>query len=297
MKKISLLLLVGLAVMTVFFVTACHSSSSVVQEEEQSLNLGDTLRVGMDCDYPPYNWTQEDDSNGAVPISNESGFVNGYDVQMALLIGEALDIEVEIVKIERGDLIGALVDGDIDVMIAGVNPLESRADKIDFTESYYDSEYVVVVMKDGAYANATAIDDFENARLTAETGSYIYDSLLPQMNGAVITDSLTYHMDMRVALAHDVIDGYVTNLAEGMSATRAHSNFAMITFNDGAGFETDDEYATVAMGVSKGREILVETLNDILDDISVSDRNVLMDDAIYHQPDETEDEEETEEEV
>ncbi len=294
MKKISLLLLVGLAVMTVFFVTACHSSSSVVQEEEQSLNLGDTLRVGMDCGYPPYNWTQEDDSNGAVPISNESGFANGYDVQMALLIGKALDIEVEIVKIERGNLIGALEDGDIDVMIAGVNPLESRADKIDFSQSYYDSEYVVVVMKDGDYANATAIDDFENARLTAETGSYIYDSLLPQMKDAVITDSLTYHMDMRVALAHDVIDGYVTNLAEGMSATRAHSNFAMITFNDGAGFETDDEYATVAMGVAKGREILVETLNDILDDISVSDRNVLMDDAIYHQPDEAE---EVEEEV
>jgi hypothetical protein len=48
------------------------------------------------------------------------------------------------------------------------------------------------------------------------------------------------------------------------------------------------------MGVAKGREILVETLNDILDDISVSDRNVLMDDAIYHQPDEAE---EVEEEV
>lgn len=295
MKKISLLLLVGLVFMTLAFVTACHGSSSVVQEEEESLNLGDTLRVGMDCDYPPYNWTQEDDSNGAVAISNESGFANGYDVQMALLIGKALDIDVEIVKIERGKLISALENGDIDVMIAGVNPLESRADKIDFTESYYDSEYVVVVMKDGAYANATTIDDFENARLTAETGSYIYDSLLSQMKGVEIMDSLTYHMDMRIALAHNVIDGYVTSLAEGMSATRAHSDFAMVTFNDGGGFETDDEYATAAIGVAKGRKILVETLNDILDDISVSDRNVLMDDAIYHQPDEAEEEDEEEE--
>lgn len=288
MKKISLLLLVGLTIITMFFVSACNSGSSVVQEEEEGLNLGDTLRVGMDCDYPPYNWMQEDDSNGAVAISNESGYANGYDVQMALLIGEALDINIEIVKMDRGDLIGALEDGDIDVAIAGVNPLESRADKIDFTESYYDSEYVVVVKKDGDYADATSVDDFANARLTAETGSYIYDSLLPQMKDADITDPLTYNMDMRVALANGVIDGYVTNLGEGMSATKAHSDFAMVTFNDGGGFETDEEYATVAIGVAKGRENLVETLNDILDDISVSDRNVLMDNAVYQQPEEPE---------
>jgi len=40
--------------------------------------------------------------------------------------------------------------------------------------------------------------------------------------------------------------------------------------------------------VAKGRENLVETLNDILDDISVSDRNVLMDNAVYQQPEEPE---------
>ena len=28
------------------------------------------LTVGMECAYAPYNWTQTDDSNGAVPIVN-----------------------------------------------------------------------------------------------------------------------------------------------------------------------------------------------------------------------------------
>lgn len=295
MKKISLLLLILIIIGTTCLITACNNDNSVVQEEEAALDLGDTLKVGMDCDYPPYNWTQDDDSNDAVAISNESGYANGYDVQMALLIGKALDIDIEIVQMDRGDLIGALEDGDIDVMIAGVNPLESRADRIDFTESYYDCEYVVVVKKDGDYADAVSINDFENARLTAKTDSYMYDSLLPQMEGAETMDSMTYNMDMRVALANGVIDGYVTALPEGMSATEAHSDFAMVTFNDGEGFETDNEYATVAIGVAKDRDNLVETLNDILDNISVSDRNVLMDDAIYNQPDEKEeDEEETE---
>jgi hypothetical protein len=31
------------------------------------------LRVGMECAYAPYNWTQSDDSNGAVKIHNSDG--------------------------------------------------------------------------------------------------------------------------------------------------------------------------------------------------------------------------------
>ena len=48
------------------------------------------LTVGMECAYAPYNWTQTDDSNGAVPIANVPGaYANGYDVMMAKKICEA----------------------------------------------------------------------------------------------------------------------------------------------------------------------------------------------------------------
>ena len=48
------------------------------------------LTVGMECAYAPYNWTQADDSNGAVPISNVPGsYANGYDVMIAQRICEA----------------------------------------------------------------------------------------------------------------------------------------------------------------------------------------------------------------
>ena len=46
--------------------------------EEENENV---LRVAMECAYAPYNWTQMDDSNGAVPIANVPGaYANGYDV-------------------------------------------------------------------------------------------------------------------------------------------------------------------------------------------------------------------------
>ena len=47
------------------------------------------LTVAMECAYAPYNWTQMDDSNGAVPISNvEGSYANGYDIMISKLICE-----------------------------------------------------------------------------------------------------------------------------------------------------------------------------------------------------------------
>ena len=45
--------------------TAAASSSTGVEDG--------VLTIAMECAYAPYNWTQGDDSNGAVPISNVPG--------------------------------------------------------------------------------------------------------------------------------------------------------------------------------------------------------------------------------
>ena len=41
------------------------------------------LTVAMECSYAPYNWTQPDESNGAVPIRDSADYAYGYDVMMA----------------------------------------------------------------------------------------------------------------------------------------------------------------------------------------------------------------------
>ena len=38
----------------------------------------ETLRVGMECNYAPYNWTQSDASENAVAIA-AGGYADGYD--------------------------------------------------------------------------------------------------------------------------------------------------------------------------------------------------------------------------
>lgn len=282
MKKKSLLLLILMAFALLAFV-GCDNNTVVSVEEDENV-IGDTLVVGMSLDNAPFGWVQEEESEDTYPLADGSGFVGGYDIQIAKIIAEELDVDLQIVQYERGDLMGALEDGEIDLMISGVNPLETRADRVDFTDSYYDNEYVVIVMKDGAYADATSIDQFGGARITAQNGSYIYDELLPQMEGAKVLDPLTYHSDMRVALSNGVIDGYVTTLPEGMSATRLHPEYAMVTLTDEGCFDTDDEYSTVAIGVTKGRDVLLDAVNVVLHGISDEKRNRLMLNAIYAEP-------------
>ena len=46
-------------------------------------NDSNQLKVGLECAYPPFNWTQIDNSNGAVPISGTKEFAGGYDVEIA----------------------------------------------------------------------------------------------------------------------------------------------------------------------------------------------------------------------
>ena len=46
------------------------------------------FRVGLECNYAPFNWTQTDDANGAVPIDGGGGYAGGYDVEMAKKVAE-----------------------------------------------------------------------------------------------------------------------------------------------------------------------------------------------------------------
>ena len=55
------------------------------------------LTIAMECAYAPYNWSQSDDSNGAVPISNVPGtYANGYDVMIAKQIAKRHDGDISV---------------------------------------------------------------------------------------------------------------------------------------------------------------------------------------------------------
>ena len=84
------------------------------------------LRVAMECAYAPYNWTQNTDANGAVPIKDSNSYAYGYDVMMAKKIAEALDMDLEIYKQDWDSLVPAVVAGTVDCVIAGQSITSDR---------------------------------------------------------------------------------------------------------------------------------------------------------------------------
>ena len=105
-----------------------------------------TLRIGMECGYAPFNWTQQDDSNGAVAIEG-GGYANGYDVQIAKKVADGLGKELVIVKTEWDGLVPAVQSGVIDGIIAGMSPTAEREEEVDFTDCYYNSNLVIIYKK------------------------------------------------------------------------------------------------------------------------------------------------------
>lgn len=109
-----------------------------------------TLKVAMECAYAPFNWAQTDDKNGAVPISSEGSdglYANGYDVQIAKYIANALGLKLEIYAIKWDSLIPGVKAGTYDLVAAGMSPTADRKAQVDFTSNYYSSNLVVIYKK------------------------------------------------------------------------------------------------------------------------------------------------------
>ena len=51
-----------------------------------------TFVVGMECDYPPFNWTEMTQTDTNYPIDGTSLYAEGYDVQVAKMIADELDM-------------------------------------------------------------------------------------------------------------------------------------------------------------------------------------------------------------
>ncbi len=273
MKKILALLLVAVLAVAL---CACAAEQKPADTEEKL-----PLRVGLECNYAPFNWTQAEQTEGSVPIP-AGGYADGYDVQIAKIIAEGLGRELVIVKTEWDGLAPALTSGKIDAIIAGMSPTEERKATIDFSDPYYESDLVIVVRKDGNYANATSLADFSGARIVGQLNTF-HDTVIDQIPNVQHETAMETFPAMIVALTSGKVDGYVSERPGAVSAVAANSDLTFISFNDGDGFEASPEDVAVAVGLAKGSD-LVGPINDILAGISKEQRQQLMDEAIARQP-------------
>lgn len=268
--------------------TGCSSSSSSSSDaktEETEATGDNVLTVAMECGYAPYNWTQPDDSNGAVQIKDSPDYAYGYDVMMAKKIADALGMELEIVKLDWDSLVPAVQSGTVDCVIAGQSITSERLEMVDFTDPYYYASIITLTKSDSPYAEATSVADLAGATCTSQQNTVWYDVCLPQIPDANILPAQESAPAMLVALDADKCDIVVTDRPTGLAATVAYPEFTMLDFSGTDGeFQVSDEEINIGISLQKGNTELKDKINGVLATMTEDDYDEMMNEAIAVQP-------------
>lgn len=274
----------ALAALMTLGLTACSGGEESSTAAKSGLEDG-VLTVAMECAYAPYNWTQADDSNGAVPIKDSNNYANGYDVIIAKKLAEELGVELEIVKSDWDSLIPAVQSGTVDCVIAGQSITADRMQQVDFTEPYFYATIVTLTKSDSQYASAASVADLSGATATSQMNTIWYNNCLPQIPDANILPAQADAPAMLVALNSGTCDIVVTDKPTGLAACVAYPDFTMLDFTGTEGeFEVSDEDINIGISLKKGNTALKEKLDSVLSTITEEDFTELMDQAISVQP-------------
>ena len=265
--------------------TESASADAAAEQSEGTTTSDKVLTVAMECGYAPYNWTQSDDSNGAVPIKDSSEYANGYDVMMAKKLADAIGYELEIVKLDWDSLVMAVQAGTVDCAIAGQSITPERLETVDFTEPYYYASIITLTKKDSAYANAASVEDLKVATATSQQNTIWYDTCLPQIPDANILAAAESAPAMLVSLNSNACDIVVTDMPTGKAACVAYPDFVLLDFSGTDGeFQVDDSDINIGISVQKGNTELLDALNGVLKTMTADDFEAMMDEAIEVQP-------------
>lgn len=285
MKK---LVCLAMALVMAFALCACGGNenggeSAKTYPDVPGLEDG-VLTVGMECAYAPYNWTQMDDSNGAVPIANNPGsYANGYDVMIAKMIADHYNVELEVMAVGWDGLNPALGES-LDAVIAGQSMTPERLEEVTMAGPYFYANIVCVARKDTPQADATGISNLTGT-CTAQDGTVWYNSFLDQIPGATKTSPAETANAMVMAVAESKVDFICTDMPTAMGACATYDNLMILDFSG-----TDDDFAAsegdinIGISVKLGNTALKDMMDEVLKDMTAEDFNELMNKAIAVQP-------------
>ena len=267
MKRVLTLLLVALL---------CAGCSAPASGNTDSKNV---LKVGMECNYAPFNWTQVEDSDTAEPISSVD-YCDGYDVVMAARIASELGMDVQIVKTDWDNLIPALNNNDIDLIIAGMTATPDRAEAVNFTNPYYESQMVVVVRADSELTNITNIQELSGYNVLGQLNT-LYDEIIDQIEGVNHLTPQESYPRMVLSLQTGEADAITAEMPVALGVVAANPDLAIVTFDAANGFIAD---TTVSIAARKSDTELLNKVQGVLDTISQDERNTMMQQATDRQP-------------
>lgn len=257
MKKLSIIL----SIVLMFSLVACNNDTTntdVPAETEVSQGEGgDKLEqikesgefvIGLNANYPPFEFHQ---------IVDGEDQVLGFDVLFAQEIANELGVDLVIEDMEFSAVLTSIETGIVDAGISNITATEERAQIMDFSDQYFETKYVSLVVNEdaGLYDSPEKISE-ANARIGVQTGT-IQESIANEIEGATIV-SLAKTPDLILQLKSGLVDVLILeNVVADLYAVE----------NEDLHSDSDAEFESAsgaAVAVQKGETELLELINDVI---------------------------------
>ncbi|TVP95721.1 MAG: ABC transporter substrate-binding protein [Acholeplasmatales bacterium] len=190
-------LLVTLVLLVVLTLTACQNNDE------------NTLIVLTSSGYEPYE------------MVDENGQLIGFDIDLMHAIADYLEIEIVWQDVDFDGIIASLQMKQADVAIAGITPTEARAQIVDFSAIYYNSEAGLqnYLLFDSAQGIA-ALEDLEGLVIGAQLGT-IQAELLQSLS-----ETYGFTVDLRSTNAQ-IVEEIKSNRIDGLVVESLVANAIM----------------------------------------------------------------------
>lgn len=245
----------------------------------------DSIVIGMECNYAPFNWTAATASEYTLPIFNDAGkFADGYDIQFAKRLSDKLNKKVTIMKLEWDNLIISLNNKTIDAVIAGMTDTEERRQSIDFTDEYYRSELVLITKK-------AVSDEYDGKQLdTSEMTQVLSGKNVESQRGTVTDDVIETFKNDYGAIHSAAVDTFAKAAADvhtgaafamtaelpvAQSIVKNYSDLGIVHMNQNI-LGVDLSALGVSIGIRKGDEETKNSFNQVLADFPKDERDEMM---------------------
>jgi len=125
--------------------------------------------IGHDINFVPFEYKD-----------SKTGDYVGFDIEFIKAIADEVGFEYTLEPMSFDGLIPALQAGKIDIAIAGMTIKPERAEKVDFSQPYYDAGLHLLVRADEVKING--IEDLNGKVIASKTGTTSYD-FAKEVNG------------------------------------------------------------------------------------------------------------------
>ena len=110
----------------------------------------------------------------ALRVQGRRGKDTGYDMDLLRAIAASADLDMAVIDLPFDGILGSLAAGDCDVVASAVTITDERAEQVDFTEPYFDSDQSLLI-KAEERGDITTLADFDGKAARRPVGHHRRD--------------------------------------------------------------------------------------------------------------------------